>query len=120
MIGMCVCKKDMQGKRPVGYIGMLSVIPEYRGRGIGLIVKRDLLIAKALAIRCINAMIRLRFSECYLETEIDNVGALNLYEGLGFRRTEYLVRYYQNGNSAYRLILQLEDIYFPMIDEYWT
>ena len=24
MIGMCVCKKDMQGKRPVGYIGMLS------------------------------------------------------------------------------------------------
>lgn len=27
----------MQGRRPVGYIGMLSVIPEYRGRGIGLI-----------------------------------------------------------------------------------
>ena len=38
MIGMCVCKKDMQGKRPLGYIGMLSVLPEYRGKGIGMLV----------------------------------------------------------------------------------
>lgn len=35
MIGLCVCKRDMSGKRPLGYIGMLSVLPEYRGRGIG-------------------------------------------------------------------------------------
>lgn len=35
MVGLCICKKDMSGKRPLGYIGMLSVIPEYRGKGIG-------------------------------------------------------------------------------------
>lgn len=64
-------------------------------------------------------MIELKFSECYLETEIDNVGALSLYEKLGFRRTEYLPRYYLNGNAAYRLILQLENVYFPLVPEYW-
>ena len=64
-------------------------------------------------------MIKLKFSECYLETEVDNIGALNLYESLGFRRTEYLTHYYQNGNSAYRLMLQLEEIYFPSVKEYW-
>ncbi|CBK20121.2 uncharacterized protein [Blastocystis hominis] len=99
----------MSVKRPLGYIGMLSVIPEYRGKGI----------ARALTIRSINEMIRLKFSECYLETEVDNIGALNLYESLGFRRTEYLPRYYQNGNSAYRLILQLENVYFPTVSSYW-
>lgn len=64
-------------------------------------------------------MIELKFSECYLETEIDNAGALSLYEKLGFRRTEYLPRYYLNGNAAYRLILQLENVYFPLVPEYW-
>ena len=63
-------------------------------------------------------MIRQRFSECMLETESDNFAALSLYEKLGFRRTEFLPRYYQNGNSAYRLILQLEEIFFPHASEY--
>ena len=64
-------------------------------------------------------MIKLRFSECYLETEVDNFGALHLYEKLGFRRTEFLPRYYLNGNAAYRLALQLENEFFPIINEYW-
>ena len=79
-----------------------------------------LVLAKALAIRCINAMIKRKCSECYLETEKDNYAALNLYESLGFRRTELLPRYYQNGNSAFRLILQFEEVYYPSIPEYWT
>ena len=110
---------DMSVRRPLGYIGMLSVIPEYRGKGIGIFIFCISLAARALTIRSINEMIRLKFSECYLETEVDNIGALNLYESLGFRRTEYLPRYYQNGNSAYRLILQLENIYFPTVSSYW-
>lgn len=35
MIGVCICKRDMFGNRPVGYIGMLTVLPAYRGKGIG-------------------------------------------------------------------------------------
>ena len=32
-----------------------------------------------------------------------NIGALRLYEGLGFVRDKRLHRYYLNGNDAYRL-----------------
>lgn len=119
MIGLCVCKRDMKGHRPLGYIGMLSVLPEYRGRGIGMDSFFKSCVAIALVIRSINEMIRLKFSECYLETEIDNDSALNLYEKLGFRRTEFLPKYYLNGNSAYRLVLQLENIFFPIVQSYW-
>ena len=119
MVGVCVCKRDMSGRRPLGYIGMLSVIPDYRGKGIGVCLHLEWFVAKGLAIRSINEMIQLKFSECFLETEIDNFAALNLYESLGFRRTEYLPRYYQNGNAAYRLMLQLENIYFPTVSSYW-
>ena len=43
--------------------------------------------------------------EAVLETEVTNVGALRLYEGLGFVRDKRLHRYYLNGNDAYRLKL---------------
>lgn len=36
MIGVCICKRDFLNRKPFGYIGMLSVIPAYRGKGIGL------------------------------------------------------------------------------------
>jgi peptide alpha-N-acetyltransferase len=44
-----------------------------------------------------------------LETEIDNIPSLKLYERLGFLRTKRLHRYYLNGNSAYRMILYLKE-----------
>jgi N-alpha-acetyltransferase 30 len=42
-------------------------------------------------------------AEAVLETEVTNIGALRLYEGLGFVRDKRLHRYYLNGNDAYRL-----------------
>ena len=41
--------------------------------------------------------------EAVLETEVTNLGALRLYEGLGFVRDKRLHRYYLNGNDAFRL-----------------
>ena len=38
-----------------------------------------------------------------LETEVTNIGALRLYEGLGFVRDKRLLKYYLNGNDAFRL-----------------
>eukprot|EP00966_Prymnesium_polylepis_P209395 4850666-Prymnesium_polylepis.2 len=35
--------------------------------------------------------------------QVTNLGALRLYEGLGFVRDKRLHRYYLNGNDAYRL-----------------
>jgi peptide alpha-N-acetyltransferase len=43
-----------------------------------------------------------------LETEIDNIASLKLYERLGFLRTKRLHRYYLNGNTAFRMILYLK------------
>lgn len=87
-----------QTKKPSGYvkgyIAMLVVLKEYRSRGIG----------KKLATDVINIM-KESCNEIVLETEIDNTGALRLYEGLGFVRTKRLFRYYLNGNQAYRLKL---------------
>ena len=42
-----------------------------------------------------------------LETEETNGTAMRLYERLGFLRSKKLHRYYLNGNSAFRLVLQL-------------
>lgn len=47
--------------------------------------------------------------EICLETEVDNLAAIKLYERLGFLRSKKLHRYYLNGNSAYRLILPLTE-----------
>lgn len=38
-----------------------------------------------------------------LETECVNIAALKLYEKAGFMRDKKLMKYYQNGNDAYRL-----------------
>lgn len=43
-----------------------------------------------------------------METEIDNLPSLKIYEKLGFIRTKRLHRYYLNGNTAFRLVLYLK------------
>lgn len=52
-------------------------------------------------------MMELGADEIVLETELTNVGALNLYEKLGFIRDKRLHRYYLNGMDAFRLKLWL-------------
>ena len=79
-----------------GYIAMIAVEKEYRGRKIG---KN---IARLFVERC---QLLYKPTEIYLETEAINTGALALYESLGFVRTKIYLNYYSNGNSAYKLKL---------------
>lgn len=72
---------------------MLCVSNSFRGRGI----------ASNLVRLGMEAMKRDGADECVLEAEVDNVGALKLYEGLGFTRDKRLGRYYLNGKDAFRL-----------------
>jgi peptide alpha-N-acetyltransferase len=81
-----------------GYIAMLAVSSEYRGRGV----------ATKLVRMAIDAMIERNADEVVLETEETNIPAMRLYERLGFLRSKKLHRYYLNGNSAYRLVLPLK------------
>lgn len=76
-----------------GYIGMLAVDKGFRGRGIGTTLVQNLL----------EEMKRSAAGEIVLEAEVSNTNALKLYEGLGFFRDKYLLRYYFNGSDAYRL-----------------
>ena len=77
---------------------MLAVSSAYRGHGI----------ATTLVRKALDVMIERGADEVVLETEETNVPAMKLYERLGFLRSKKLHRYYLNGNSAYRLELQLK------------
>lgn len=83
-----------------GYIGMIVVLPEYRGNGI----------ANCLIKLTIRDMIeRDKVDEIMLETEVINTGALRLYEKYGFLKTKRLFRYYLNQHDAFRLILPVTE-----------
>ncbi|KAI4738910.1 hypothetical protein E4T50_10614 [Aureobasidium sp. EXF-12298] len=117
LIGVVVCKLEPHRDGPMrGYIAMLAVKKEHRGRGIASKLVRmamDGMIAKdadevsAFCLRLQEPAIDP--GQIALETEIDNIPSLKLYERLGFLRTKRLHRYYLNGNSAYRMVLYLKD-----------
>ncbi|PSK46575.1 hypothetical protein B9Z65_5543 [Elsinoe australis] len=100
LIGVVVCKLEIHRGGPLrGYIAMLAVRNDQRGKGI----------ATKLVCMAIDAMKAEDADEIALETEIDNIASLKLYERLGFLRTKRLHRYYLNGNSAFRLVLYLKE-----------
>ena len=79
---------------------MLAVSSSYRNHGI----------ATTLVRKAVDKMIERGADEIVLETEESNIAAMRLYERLGFLRSKKLHRYYLNGNSAYRLVLQVRRI----------
>ncbi|KAL3234947.1 hypothetical protein RNJ44_02735 [Nakaseomyces bracarensis] len=97
-IGCIVGKCEMhRNSRLRGYIGMLAVASSYRGHGI----------AKHLVKVTLDKM--KDCDEVMLETEVSNIAALNLYEGMGFIRMKRMFRYYLNEGDAYKLILPLTE-----------
>ncbi|KAI9892602.1 MAG: N-alpha-acetyltransferase mak3 [Vezdaea aestivalis] len=99
LIGVVISKLEPHASGPLrGYIAMLAVREEHRGKGI----------ATKLVCMAIDAMIERNAEEVALETEITNTAAMKLYERLGFLRSKRLHRYYLNGNSAFRLMLYLK------------
>eukprot|EP00735_Rhodelphis_limneticus_P015521 TRINITY_DN980_c0_g1::TRINITY_DN980_c0_g1_i1::g.16116::m.16116 TRINITY_DN980_c0_g1::TRINITY_DN980_c0_g1_i1::g.16116 ORF type:complete len:170 (+),score=-6.80,sp/Q147X3/NAA30_HUMAN/64.47/3e-59,Acetyltransf_1/PF00583.19/6.6e-17,Acetyltransf_7/PF13508.1/4.4e-09,Acetyltransf_10/PF13673.1/6.1e-09,FR47/PF08445.5/4.5e-08,Acetyltransf_3/PF13302.1/8.4e-07,Acetyltransf_8/PF13523.1/4.2e-06,Acetyltransf_9/PF13527.1/0.0012,Acetyltransf_6/PF13480.1/0.03,Acetyltransf_6/PF13480.1/6.4e+03,Acetyltransf_13/PF13880 len=100
IVGVIVCKLDQHRHRYRGYIAMLAVHESYRRRNIGTTLVR-------LAI---EAMYTEGADEVVLETEVTNLGALILYEKLGFIRDKRLHRYYLNGVDAFRLKMFLRDL----------
>lgn len=101
IVGVIISKVEPhRDVRMRGYIGMLVIEPEFRGRGI----------ASELVRRSIDAMITQdNVDEVMLETEVINDGALRLYESMGFMRTKRLYRYYLNTHDAFRLVLPLRE-----------
>ncbi|CAO3650282.1 unnamed protein product [Cunninghamella echinulata] len=91
---LCFLAMD-NNKQLRGYIAMLAVDKEYRKRAIG----------STLVERAVQAMKEQNADEIVLETEFTNLGALSLYQRLGFIKDKRLYRYYLNGVDAFRLKL---------------
>jgi ribosomal protein S18 acetylase RimI-like enzyme len=88
VVGVIVCKQDVhRSGRTRGYIAMLAVHHSMRKRGMG----------SRLVSLAVNTMRGGGCDEAVLETEVTNIGALRLYEGLGFVRDKRLHKYYLNG-----------------------
>merc|ERR1712232_123456 len=93
-VGAIVSKLDFHRSNTYrGYIAMLAVDKELRGRGLG-----TLLVELSL-----DQMRKEGADECVLETELTNTGALSLYRRSGFVKDKRLHKYYLNGNDAFRL-----------------
>ncbi|MCJ1382208.1 N-alpha-acetyltransferase mak3 [Xylographa soralifera] len=100
LIGVIISKLEPhRGGSMRGYIAMLAVKEEYRGKGI----------ATKLVRMAIDAMIEKDADEIALETEVTNTAAMKLYERLGFLRSKRLHRYYLNGNTAFRFLLYVKE-----------
>lgn len=101
IVGVIILKIDNhRNVRTRGYIGMLVIDPPFRKLGI----------AKNLVKLTIENMIKdNNVDDISLETEVINLGALNLYESLGFIRSKRLFKYYLNTHDAFRLILPVSD-----------
>ncbi|CAG8487669.1 7755_t:CDS:2 [Ambispora gerdemannii] len=67
------------------------------------------MVGTTLVRMAINVMKSQNADEIVLETEHTNVGALSLYQNLGFIRDKRLYRYYLNGVDAFRLKLFCRD-----------
>ena len=101
-----------------GYIAMLATRKDYRGHGIATsLVKmaiEKMIVEDADEVRAEKSRatyVRTSPANTFqiaLETEIDNIPSLRIYENLGFIRTKRLHRYYLNGNTAFRLVLYLK------------
>ena len=101
VVGAIVCKQDAhRSGTQRGYLAMLAVHSSMRKCGMG----------RKLVTLFMHEMHRGGADEAVLETEVTNLGALRLYEGLGFVRDKRLHRYYLNGNDAYRLKLWFKDL----------
>jgi len=91
-----------------GYVGSWLTLPnaeilnlfvseDYRGLGIG-----SLLMDKVIAV-CNETKIE----NLTLEVRMSNKYAIKLYEGLGFKKVSVRKKYYENGEDALLLVLEL-------------
>lgn len=69
---------------------MLSVDKNHRRKGV----------ATRLVKECLDKMVRLGADEVLLETEVDNIDSLRLYQRLGFVKEKRLYSFYLNGELA--------------------
>jgi mycothiol synthase len=84
-VGMSRARIDMMGGRPIGYVGTVGVLPEYRNRGL----------ATALIAQTLQYLVSQGLDAAVLFVEGANLRALNLYEKLGWRPVYQTVHFWK-------------------------
>ncbi|MDK2914232.1 MAG: [ribosomal protein S18]-alanine N-acetyltransferase [Thermococcaceae archaeon] len=82
-----------------GHIMSIAVDKDYRGNGIG----------SALLKEVIERLIRKGARYIGLEVRVSNLGAIALYERLGFKKVKRIIGYYSDGEDAYYMLLPVEE-----------
>lgn len=80
-----------------GHVVSVAVLEQHRGKGVG----------RALMVEGINGVIHRKSDEIYLEVRVSNIGAIKMYEKLGFEIKSRLRSYYRDGEDAYLMALEL-------------
>jgi ribosomal-protein-alanine N-acetyltransferase len=80
-----------------GHVISIAVLEQHRGKGIGAVLMTT--IHEEIAKRSA--------SECYLEVRVSNLGAITLYERLGYKVTSRLEAYYKDGEPAFLMAAAL-------------
>ncbi len=80
-----------------GHVISIAVLPQHQRRGVG----------RALVQEAMEAMIRYKAKECFLEVRASNTAAVNLYQKFGFEIIRTLNGYYADGEDAYLMAIKL-------------
>ena len=102
IIGYIMCKMEYGfsnfkklGFVKKGHVVSVSVMDEYRGRGLGMALVDEAI--KGVKIR--------QCGELYLEVRCSNVAAVKLYEKIDFTIQQRLKAYYRDGEDAYLMAI---------------
>ena len=82
-----------------GHIMSIAVDPDYRGMGIG----------STLLSEVIERLIKKGARYIGLEVRVSNLGAIALYERVGFRKIKRIIGYYADGEDAYYMLLPADE-----------
>ncbi|MCD6493613.1 MAG: GNAT family N-acetyltransferase [Archaeoglobaceae archaeon] len=76
------------------YLGALGVKEKYRGKGIG----------KELVKKCVEFAKKKGYNKVWLEVNVDNKKAIEIYKNMGFRIEETIRHFYGIGKHAYKMV----------------
>lgn len=81
-VGPCGSIQALWERRAVAAIQNLGIRPEHQNRGLG----------RALLLHLLHTLQQSGFGRVLLEVTANNIPALRLYQGLGFRRTKVIYK----------------------------
>jgi len=82
-----------------GHIVSIAVLEEQRRGGIGTRLMKQVM----------KTMVEQGARECYLEVRVSNIGAIQMYERLGFITNKRAPGYYRDGEDAFVMTIKLSN-----------